>query len=497
MMSEPTNPAATSFPAPTISLPLGLDILRTYSGALICLEIVFGGLVWILVASSNVPVPLLQGWVMFVSVTMFFFSSVYLAVFLLGVADKVQTDWNFLDVVYHFTALLFYFGAFVLEAATTAANGGRIIGTTITNNTTLCMTRPSGNIYAFLDQRQYNINVAATVCTEVWAQVCSSQCRCPQEPPPCAPGVQLILDDCACCLVCAKQRGEICSDMSPCDTRQGLQCDYTADVHKRTGMCIANEGDVCLLDGSVYQNGETFFPSCKYQCMCRDGQIACVPRCNLDVMLPGPDCPMPRRVQVPGECCEKWVCEPQVEASALGGFAMAAYRQEETVSFDAWDPSLNCIEQTTEWGACSRTCGMGVSTRVTNKNRRCEMVKQSRLCIARPCDEQPHQQEPKRGSKCQRLIKTTLATHFTYKNCTSVKAYKPRYCGSCTDRRCCTPHSTRTALVDFQCHQGKTVRRPMMVINSCACHHHCPRDNAVYQYQQPVDPDLVYSGMRL
>lgn len=57
--------------------------------------------------------------------------------------------------------------------------------------------------------------------------------------------------------------------------------------------------------------------------MCRDGQIGCVPRCNLDVMLPGPDCPMPRRVQVPGECCEKWVCDPRAEASALGGFAMA------------------------------------------------------------------------------------------------------------------------------------------------------------------------------
>ena len=40
-MSEPaTNPAATSFPAPTLSLPLGLDVLRTYSGALVCLEIV-------------------------------------------------------------------------------------------------------------------------------------------------------------------------------------------------------------------------------------------------------------------------------------------------------------------------------------------------------------------------------------------------------------------------------------------------------------------------
>lgn len=46
-MSEPaTNPAAeaaaaaTSFPAPTISLPLGLEVLRTSSGALILVEIV-------------------------------------------------------------------------------------------------------------------------------------------------------------------------------------------------------------------------------------------------------------------------------------------------------------------------------------------------------------------------------------------------------------------------------------------------------------------------
>uniref|UniRef100_A0A8C1EJS6 Uncharacterized protein n=1 Tax=Cyprinus carpio carpio TaxID=630221 RepID=A0A8C1EJS6_CYPCA len=95
-MAETPNPATTSFPAPTISLPLGMEILRTYSGALICLEIVFGGLVWILVASTNVSVPLLQGWVMFVSVTMFVCSSLYLSLFLLGLADKINTDLNFM-----------------------------------------------------------------------------------------------------------------------------------------------------------------------------------------------------------------------------------------------------------------------------------------------------------------------------------------------------------------------------------------------------------------
>ncbi|KAK7147852.1 hypothetical protein R3I94_010395 [Phoxinus phoxinus] len=154
-MAETPNPATTSFPAPTISLPLGVEILRTYSGALICLEIVFGGLVWILVASTNVSVPLLQGWVMFVSVTMFICSSVYLALFLLGLADKINTDWNFMDMFYHFIALLFYFGAFLLEATVSSA------GTYQVNNT--CIVRPRGNIMTFLDYREYSINVAAAI----------------------------------------------------------------------------------------------------------------------------------------------------------------------------------------------------------------------------------------------------------------------------------------------------------------------------------------------
>lgn len=164
-MSEPaTNPAATSFPAPTISLPLGLEVLRTYSGALVCVEILFGGLVWILVASSNVPVPLLQGWVMFVSLTTFCLSTTYLTLLLTGLADRINTDWNSLDVIYHFVAVLFYFAAFVLEAATTAANGGaHVKPLPNSTDTVMCITYPRGNIFTVLSDRQYSINVAATI----------------------------------------------------------------------------------------------------------------------------------------------------------------------------------------------------------------------------------------------------------------------------------------------------------------------------------------------
>lgn len=89
------------------------------------------------------------------------------------------------------------------------------------------------------------------------------------------------------------------------------------------------------------------------------------------------------------------------------------------------------------------------------------------------------------------MVRSDAAVHLSYKNCTSVQAYKPRYCGSCTDGRCCTPHRTKTALVEFRCAKGKTTRRPVMVILTCACHSHCPSDNAVWQ-----PSEMGYSAYR-
>ena len=45
-----------------------------------------------------------------------------------------------------------------------------------------------------------------------------------------------------------------------------------------------------------------------------------------------------------------------------------------------------CRRETTSWSACSVSCGMGVSVRVTNDNADCRPHKQRRLCLVRPCE---------------------------------------------------------------------------------------------------------------
>lgn len=50
----------------------------------------------------------------------------------------------------------------------------------------------------------------------------------------------------------------------------------------------------------------------------------------------------------------------------------------------AW--KKNCLIQTTPWSPCSKNCGLGISVRVNNDNSKCEMRKERRLCLLRPCD---------------------------------------------------------------------------------------------------------------
>lgn len=53
---------------------------------------VFGGLVWILIASSLVPIPLIQGWVMFVSVFCFVATTSLMVMYVFGTHGG-ETSW--------------------------------------------------------------------------------------------------------------------------------------------------------------------------------------------------------------------------------------------------------------------------------------------------------------------------------------------------------------------------------------------------------------------
>ncbi|XP_044146322.1 myelin and lymphocyte protein-like isoform X2 [Bufo gargarizans] len=80
---------------------------------------VFGGLVWTLVASTTLySGSLLQGWVMFVSVTLFVCTTILLFLYLVG-AHGGRSTWTTLDAFYHYAASLMYLSASVLQAAAT------------------------------------------------------------------------------------------------------------------------------------------------------------------------------------------------------------------------------------------------------------------------------------------------------------------------------------------------------------------------------------------
>ncbi|KFV17571.1 Myelin and lymphocyte protein, partial [Tauraco erythrolophus] len=83
---------AMSSATSTTSLPSGLHVLTTFPDVLFIPEIIFGGLVWILVASSKVPYPILQGWVMFVSVSCFVMSTTLLCLYICG-AHGGSSSW--------------------------------------------------------------------------------------------------------------------------------------------------------------------------------------------------------------------------------------------------------------------------------------------------------------------------------------------------------------------------------------------------------------------
>ncbi|XP_068166530.1 cellular communication network factor 1, like 2 [Antennarius striatus] len=346
---------------------------------------------------------------------------------------------------------------------------------------------------------------AFSIAAEIVEGDCPAECSCTPSPPVCPPGVSWVADRCGCCKVCALQFNEDCSATEPCDHIKGLHCHLGAGGDPERGLCRAKaHGLPCEFGGRVFQHGEDFQPSCQHQCTCMDGVVGCMPLCPYQVPLPNWHCSRPRLVRPEGACCEEWVCdddnrireepeEPTHTASPdvqplpnhisallqdqLQPRPPAAAREEvfrEMMSFPMPEMLLepSCFPQTTEWTECSTSCGMGISSRVTNNNPECRLVRETRLCQIRLC-EQTLPVPNKKGKKCQRTIRPLEPIRMAFAGCWTVQRYRPRACGTCTDGRCCVPSLSRTVRLRFLCPNGERFSRDVMWIQRCSCRGGC------------------------
>ncbi|NXU47218.1 MALL protein, partial [Turnix velox] len=106
--AAPTQPA----------LPSGPAVFKTIPYAFILPEILCGTWVWILVAATSVSFPLLQGWVMYVSLSSCLISLLLLISYLFGLHKNKET-WKVLDSLYHGATAILYMSAAVLQANAT------------------------------------------------------------------------------------------------------------------------------------------------------------------------------------------------------------------------------------------------------------------------------------------------------------------------------------------------------------------------------------------
>ncbi|XP_059379477.1 CCN family member 1-like [Carassius carassius] len=346
-----------------------------------------------------------------------------------------------------------------------------------------------------------NQRTLAVICTVLMLVVCPAEgeasrgcsrpCSCPPSPPSCPLGVSWALDECDCCKVCAQQFNQDCGPDRPCDHIKGLRCHLGAGGDPRRGVCRAEvQGRPCEFAGRVYQHGEDFQPSCQHQCSCMDGVVGCMPLCPHNIPLPPRHCTNPRLETPPGRCCEEWLCDddnsiredpldPRPHHTTSNHISKLIQSPNSILSrrgsFQEWASlpvsrvpflSSECFPQTSDWSECSAPCGFGISSRVTNSNAQCKLVRETRLCQIRECDITP---SVKKGKKCRQTVRSRGPEQIMFAGCSTARRYRPRTCGWCVDGRCCQPSSSRTVRLRFHCSDGESITRNVMWIQRCRC----------------------------
>ncbi|XP_069744208.1 cellular communication network factor 6 [Narcine bancroftii] len=309
-------------------------------------------------------------------------------------------------------------------------------------------------------------------------QFCKWPCKCLRKPV-CAPGTSLVTDGCGCCKACAKQFGELCTEADTCDPHKDLYCDYSGDRPKyEFGICAYTIGVGCELNGIYYRHGQTFQPHCHYKCTCVNGALGCTPTCTKK--LAAGQCKNVKVIKSSEYCCEKSHCDKTGGKSqqAIAQRVMSVYKARPVV----W--RKKCMLQTTQWSACSKSCGIGISVRVRNDNSRCEFGRESRLCFIRPCNTSTLK-NMKKDKKCLQSFQHAKSDRFSLSGCTSRRRYRPTFCGTCSDSRCCIPNQAKTVKVEFNCTDGGIIIWKMMWITSCKCQRVC------------IDSEDIFSDLKL
>lgn len=289
---------------------------------------------------------------------------------------------------------------------------------------------------------------------------CVYPCKCPNDPPRCKTS-HTVKDGCDCCHICPRQQGDLCDHRDKCDEDRGLHCDFMLDDGHR-GICRAKAAKPCDVDGKTYKDGEEFKPNCSLLCTCQNGAYACASLCPQEERAPSrTHCRDAQLVSIIGQCCREWVC-PHAHSIAEPDDDAANNVEAE-----------RCIRESTAWSACSVTCGMGVSIRVTNDNEQCKSQQQQRLCLIRPChldDEQLTSTSAGSGAECRSTWRARQPTKLQYGECQSLKEFHLKYCSTCRRNRCCSPRRSRTmANVQFRCPDNKLISERFMLIRSCEC----------------------------
>ncbi|MEQ2267702.1 hypothetical protein XENORESO_009311 [Xenotaenia resolanae] len=291
----------------------------------------------------------------------------------------------------------------------------------------------------------WKIFALVILCVTLVSASCPTACQCPPDIPVCAAGVSLMLDSCGCCTVCAQQLYEDCSKTQPCDTAKGLECNFGGGSDLAPGICRAkSDGRSCEFNSRMYQSGETFQPNCKYQCTCMDGSVGCVSLCTRDLLMYKVGCAKPKRVKIKGQCCKQLIC---LKSASTGRSVSRTHRRKynkdrskddfssKNGSVHVWRGKLTafsnhlkrhmlnngsqCQFQATFWSPCSKSCGPGVSTRVTNNNK-CKPVTETQTCEIQPCKEIP----PKKAEKCNHKGKAHHPIQIFYDGCHSLKTFQ-------------------------------------------------------------------------